>query len=113
MPTRCGLSFLFLISSVCALGAPKFLASFPKERSAAPLDGRVLLVLSTDPSKEPRMQINDTPKTQILFGMDVEGLKPGEPATVDEHAAGYPVRSLADLKPGEYNVQAVLHRYET
>jgi Putative esterase len=111
MRTRCGLAFV--LSALCALGAPKFSVSFPKERSAEPLDGRILLVLSTDPSEEPRMQIDDTPKTQILFGMDVDGLKPGQPATVDEHAPGYPVRSLADLKPGEYNVQAVLHRYET
>ena len=27
----------------------------------APLDGRLLLLLSNDPSDEPRMQINDTP----------------------------------------------------
>jgi hypothetical protein len=111
MLTRCG--FALVLSALCALGAPKFSVSFPKERSAEPLDGRVLLVLSTDASDEPRMQIDDTPKTQILFGMDVEGWKPGQTSTVDEHAQGYPVRSLADLKPGEYNVQAVLHRYET
>lgn len=59
------------------------------------------------------MQIDDTPKSQIVFGVDVDGLKPGQAALVDEHAAGYPVRTLADLKPGEYIVQAVLHRYET
>src|SRR5581483_10037290 len=28
-------------------------------------------------------------------------------------AFGYPVRHLHELKPGEYYVQAVLHRYET
>ena len=38
---------------------------------------------------------------------------PGQEATVDERAFGYPVRSLAELKAGEYYVQAVLHRYET
>src|ERR1039457_6216632 len=59
------------------------------------------------------MQVNDTPKTQLMFGVDVDGLQPGQDARVDERAFGYPVRSLADLKPGEYYVQAVLHRYET
>jgi hypothetical protein len=114
MALRTGLvSALLLAAAFPALSAPKFSVSFPKERSTAPLDGRILLVLSTDPSAEPRMQIDDTPKSQILFGTDVEGLKPGQIATIDEHAAGYPVRSLTDLKPGEYNVQAVLHRYET
>lgn len=59
------------------------------------------------------MQINDTPSTQMVFGVDVDGLRPGQAAIVDEHAFGYPVRSLAGLKPGDYYVQAVLHRYET
>ncbi len=103
-----GLSILTLAS-----GAPKFNVSFPKERSAAPLDGRLLLILSTDPAAEPRMQINDTPNTQMIFGMDVEGLSPGRSAIVDESAFGYPVQSLGQVKPGEYYVQAVLHRYET
>lgn len=76
-------------------------------------DGRVYLLLSTDPSDEPRMQIDDTPNSQIIFGVDVDGLKPGQSVLVDEHVDGYPIRSLRDLPAGEYFVQAVLHRYET
>ena len=72
-----------------------------------------LLLVSTDPSAEPRMQIDDTPSTQMVFGVDVDGLKPGHAAVVDERAFGYPVRSLADLQAGEYYVQAVLNIYET
>src|SRR5271163_616087 len=102
-----------LLSVLPARSAPRFSLSFPKERSAAPIDGRLLLVVSTDSSAEPRMQVNDTPGSQMVFGVDVDQLKPGEAAVVDERAFGYPVRSLADLKPGEYHVQAVLHRYET
>jgi len=102
-----------MLSAFHALAAPRFSISFPKERSSLPLDGRLLLVVSTDPSAEPRMQVNDGPNTQMVFGVDVDGLQPGEPAIVDERAFGYPVRSLADLKPGEYYVQALLHRYET
>src|SRR5450432_3270745 len=64
----------------------QFSITFPATRSAQPLDGRLLLLLSNDPSAEPRMQINDTPRTQMLFGTDVEGLKPGETATIDERA---------------------------
>jgi hypothetical protein len=93
--------------------SPRFTISFPAERSSAPLDGRLLLMLSTDSSAEPRMQINDTPKTQMIFGMDVEALKPARAVVIDSSAFGYPVRSLSDLKPGEYFVQALLHRYET
>src|SRR5262249_22591208 len=59
------------------------------------------------------MQVNNTPKTQMLSGMDVDALAPGKPFTLDDTAYGFPVRSLHDVKPGEYFVQAVLHRYET
>ncbi len=96
-----------------AVASPRFSVSFPREQSAAPLDGRLLLVVSTDPSGEPRMQINDTPSSQMIFGVNVDGLQPGQAAVVNEHASGYPLHSLADLKPGEYYVQAVLNIYET
>src|SRR5271163_1013708 len=93
--------------------AQSFQVSFPKERSAKPLDGRLLLLLSTDPSAEPRMQIDDTPRSQLVFGVTVDRLAPGAAATVDATAAGYPIKSLKDVPPGEYTVQAVLSLYET
>jgi hypothetical protein len=105
-----GIAVLFTLP---VLAGARFSISFPAEMSATPLDGRLLLIVSTDPSAEPRMQIDDTPNTQMVFGVDVDGLQPGQPAIVDEQAFGYPVRSLASLKPGQYYVQAVLHRYET
>jgi hypothetical protein len=101
------------ISSAASGSGPKFEIAFPRERSAQPLDGRLLLLLSTDPSEEPRMQINISPNTQMVFGIDVDGLAPDKVVVVDAEAYGYPVRSLRDVKPGEYHVQAVLHRYET
>jgi hypothetical protein len=93
--------------------AQKFSVSFPKERSAQPLDGRLLLILSNDPSEEPRMQISLAPRTQMIFGVDVDGIQPGQPATIDDTSFGYPVRYLHDVKPGEYYMQVVLNRYET
>ena len=57
--------------------AATFSVSFPKEQSAGPLDGRLLLIVSTDPSAEPRMQVNNSPNTQMIFGMDVDSLEPG------------------------------------
>jgi hypothetical protein len=101
------------ISSAASGSGSKFEIAFPRERSAQPLDGRLLLSLSTDPSEEPRMQINISPNTQMVFGIDVDGLAPDSIAVVDAEAYGYPVRSLRDVKPGEYYMQAVLHRYET
>ena len=67
--------------------SPQFSISFPKERSPQPLDGRLLLLLSTDPSAEPRTQISNIyPRTQIVFGVDVDGLQPGQAAVVGENA---------------------------
>src|ERR1700733_9004840 len=106
---------LFLSAAAVSLSAfaQTFRVSFPKERSARPLDGRLLLLLSTDPSEEPRMQIDDTPRSQLIFGVNVDGLAPGAAATVDANASGYPIRSLKDVPPGEYTAQAVLNLYET
>ncbi len=91
----------------------RFAISFPEASSKQPLDGRVLLLVSTDNSSEPRLQINEDLNTQQVFGIDVEALKPGQEAIVDPTAFGYPLRSISQLKPGDYWVQALLHRYET
>jgi hypothetical protein len=91
----------------------RFRISFPSAQSAAPLDGRVLLMLATNNAEEPRFQITGGPDTQLIFGTGVDGLKPGEAATVDRSVLGYPIRSLADVPPGWYWVQALLHKYET
>jgi hypothetical protein len=87
--------------------------SFPASASAGPIDGRVLFLLSNDDSAEPRMQIDDTPRTQMVFGVTVDGLKPGQPVAITDSAWGYPVRDINDVPPGDYTVQAVLNVYET
>jgi Putative esterase len=91
----------------------RFSVSFTTQLSAEPLDGRLLLVLSIDPSAEPRLEISNSVRTQMLFGQDVEGLRPGEPVLIADAAFGYPVRYLHDVPAGEYFVQVVLHKYET
>jgi hypothetical protein len=91
----------------------KFLVSFADTASRQPLDGRLMLMLSTDSTAEPRFQIEEGPATQLIFGMDVEGMKPGQPISVDSAAFGYPIRHITDVPAGEYYLQALLHRYET
>jgi len=86
---------------------------FPASSSGKPLDGRLLLLLSNDSSAEPRMQIDDTPKSQMVFGITVDGWKPDEPLTIGNDAQGYPRASLKDVPAGEYSIQAVLNVYET
>jgi hypothetical protein len=102
-----------LLAAPAPTNAPQFSVSFPKERSATPLDGRLLLLLSNDGSSEPRMQIALAPRTQMVFGVDVDNMQPGQSVTIDDSAFGYPVRYLHDVPAGEYFVQVLLNRYET
>jgi hypothetical protein len=94
--------------------SPRFAVSFPSELSAQPLDGRLLLLLSTRADGEPRFQISGTSlDSQQVFGIDVEGMKPGEERTFDATVLGYPLESLSEIPAGTYTVQALLHKYET
>jgi len=106
---------LGVVLAACAQApaGPRFEIAFTGELSAEPLDGRLLLMISTDDGAEPRFQIADGPQTQVAFGVDVEGLAPGQAATIDRSALGWPVDSVMDLPAGTYTVQALLHRYET
>ena len=111
------LAFPFLAACVAPAGEPnaplRFAIRFPAELSAAALDGRLLLMLSVDSAAEPRFQISDGPETQLVFGIDVEGLAPGTDAIVDATAFGFPIASLAGVPAGRYRVQALLNRYQT
>ncbi len=102
-----------LLLPCCALAQQQVTVRLPSSQSAKPVDGRMLFLLSTNDTPEPRMQINDTPKSQIVFGVTVDGLKPGVSVTIDNTAAGYPYARLSDVPPGDYTVQAVLNVYET
>jgi hypothetical protein len=59
------------------------------------------------------MQVSDLPKTQMVFGTDVDGMRSGQVVIIDDSAFGYPIRHLHDFPAGDYYVQVVLHRYET
>ncbi len=92
----------------------RFEVTYPAGLGAGPFDGRVLLLISTDDSAEPRFQISDTSlNSQQVFGVDVDGWRPGQKATFEGGVLGYPVESLPRIPPGTYNVQALLHKYET
>ena len=87
--------------------------SFPATLETKPLDGRIILVISrrdTPPPINAQMRGNNA---QPMFGIDVEGLKPGQTAVFDDGTRGWPVESLRDLPPGDYFAQAVLNVYTT
>jgi hypothetical protein len=95
----------------------------PAALRATPVDGRVLLLLSTNPEGEPRLQMQEprrqlsgdrnTPQRFQFFGVDVDGLTPDTPAVLDAGAIGFPRESLSQVPAGEYTVQAVLNVYDT
>ena len=85
----------------------------PKASRETALNGRLLLFIANNDSAEPRFQVSNGPNTQLVFGTDVTNWSGQTPATLDHSAAGYPLRSLAELPAGRYYVQALLNRYET
>src|SRR5579862_260753 len=94
------------------LHAQRILVGLPPNAPSLPHYGRLLLLLSTDITAEPRFQINYHDNTQQIFGIDVHDVSASHPGVFDAHAYGYPKESLADVPPGDYWIQAVLHPYE-
>lgn len=93
--------------------SPRVSVSFPRERSASPLDGRLMVIFSRDESSEPRAQISWGLNTPPAFAINVDDWAPGTERVIDATAFGFPVRSLAQLPKGSYRVQAIINRYET
>ncbi len=113
---------LFLLSALLLFGCQskstpastiQIKVSFTEAISPETKDGRLLLMMSDNESAEPRFQINDGLKSQLIYGMNVDGMKANEVKTFDSTIFGYPYASLSEVPPGEYQVQALLHVYET
>jgi hypothetical protein len=100
--------------AVAATEFTTFSVSFPAERSAKALDGRVILLLSRDFTREPRSHVepNEPLASPYLFGLTVDGLAPGAKAVLNDSAFGWPATHLSAIPVGDYFVQAVLNRYE-
>lgn len=107
------LTFAFSHCSTPGSDSITFSISFSEALNEAAQDGRLLLLLSNNNEDEPRFQINDGTSTQLVFGIDVEGMKPGKEIVIDQSAFGFPINSLTDVPSGTYYVQALINRYET
>jgi hypothetical protein len=94
---------------------PQVRVSYSAAQAEGPLDGRVILLLSRDLSREPRSHVEpDEPlASPYIFGLNVAGLAPAAAAILDDKAFGWPAAHLSAVPAGDYLVQAVLNRYET
>jgi hypothetical protein len=108
----CLFQVALLLVALPAFATPRFSITFPSEASAEPLDGRLLLIFAPNGEQEPRFQVTWDVDAIPFFGVNVEGWKPDRRKVIDAKVTGFPLRSLDDLPPGEYHVQAVLNRYE-
>tara|TARA_R110002049_G_scaffold73183_4_gene189416 strand:+ start:177 stop:1916 length:1740 start_codon:yes stop_codon:yes gene_type:complete len=87
--------------------------SFPDSISEESIDGRLILIFADNDESEPRFQVSEGLDAQPVFGINVEDLKANTAATFNEGVFGFPYKSISQLTPGKYYVQAVLHVYET
>src|SRR5438045_245401 len=103
----------FASTSICGAQTSglRFAITFPTSAHAAPITGRVFLILSRDSSPEPRFEIHPFDRGLPIFGRDVDALAAGARVIIDATVPGYPLKSLADLPPGDYFAQAVLNVY--
>jgi enterochelin esterase-like enzyme len=104
-----------VLVSVAACGADSFHFEIVMGDglSSEPVDGRVILLVSQDSSAEPRFQRLRSPFAPAIFGIDVEGLRTGEPAVIDVATRGWPLEHITQIPAGEYYTQAVLNVYTT
>ncbi len=102
----------FLLLSVGSFAQTQFSITAPGQQGL--LDGRLLVMLSTNATREPRFDVTDALNTQLVFGVDAENWN-GNVAKVVNNANGfgYPKRYMKEVPAGEYYVQVLLHKYET
>ena len=112
-PTRLRVASLAACLSIAATplaaATPRFEIIIDPAAHAGPLTGRLVLVIAKSARPEPRLAIS--PRGPALFAIDLDQLRPGEPAVIDDKALGFP-DALADLPPGDYYAQAVVNVYE-
>ncbi|HET8826746.1 MAG TPA: hypothetical protein VFM77_16515, partial [Terriglobales bacterium] len=79
----------------------RFEITFPASLIDKPLDGHIMLGIAKDEKPEPRYQLKEEEaESAQFFGLDVDALAPGTPATIGVTTLGYPIVSLDQLPVG-------------
>ena len=102
---------LFNLSALAQTSATRFQVSFPASAHAQPITGRVLVIITRSDRPEPRLQAGWWFQQTPIYGADIHQLPPGQAAVMDAATLGYPFKSLMQLPPGEYYVQALINVY--
>lgn len=110
---RISLIFLVLLcTAACLYGQSlRFEITVPSSAHAAPITGRVFLILSRQESSDLLTQVGNWEQETPFFGVDVSSLAPGAAAAIDANTLGYPLKSLRDIPAGDYYVQALVNVY--
>jgi hypothetical protein len=99
-----------LLAAAAGRAATTFSVSFASDIRKDPATGRLVVWVSRGalglPLSAPGDEI-DEQDPQPIFGMDIANLRPGDVATVDDRADGFPAK-LSQLPAGWYRAQAVL-----
>jgi hypothetical protein len=99
-----------VLADVSLAQAPRFEVTVDPATRAAPLTGRLVVVVTKTVQPEPRMVI--APQGPALFAIDLDQLRAGQPAIVDTKTSlGYPL-PLAAIPAGDYYAQAFVNVYE-
>ena len=98
-----------LVAATLLHADPRFEIRITPDAHAAPVTGRLVLILAKSNTPEPRLAIS--PRGPALFAVDLDAQPAGTPAVIDDRALGYPI-ALHDVPDGDYYAQAVVDVYE-
>lgn len=89
--------------------AGSFKITFDEKLQAEPYSGRIYLALNDNPKVEPRRGMGDWFRQNPIFAMDVKDIPVGGSVDMSGAVLAYP-SPMADLKPGDYSVQAIARK---
>jgi len=93
-------------------GQFQFEIAFSPAVHPEPITGRVYVIVSKDGGGEPRLQTGFDIATGVpIWGKNVQALKPGDAAVIDETVFGFPLESIKKIPAGEYYVQGFVNIY--
>ncbi|MGB8590931.1 MAG: alpha/beta hydrolase-fold protein [Candidatus Acidiferrales bacterium] len=93
----------------------RFEISFTASVRNEPTTGRMFVAISPTRDPEPRVAAYNSARRRDarvpFFAVDVDQIKPGQPAVIDSTSIGFPYMDLDQLPAGDYYVQGILNVY--